>query len=198
MKKITFFLMLMLSFATFAQTVTTTPSPPLAENPVTILFNKANTPLANYTGAIYAHIGLTVNGVQWTNVKGSWGNNTTQPALTLVSGTTYKLDLTPDLYTYFGVPTTSTITQICVVFRAATNSPQTEDIFINVGAFQMISLTPAEGSNTIVNSGATLPINATTSLPANWNLSVNGVSVSTTSNATTFTYNHPVTTDTAF
>lgn len=198
MKKITFFLMLMLSFATFAQTVTTTPSPPLAENPVTILFNKANTPLANYTGAIYAHIGLTVNGVQWTNVKGSWGNNTTQPALTLVSGTTYKLDLTPDLYTYFGVPTTSTITQICVVFRAATNSPQTEDIFINVGAFQMTSLTPAEGSNTIVNSGATLPINATTSLPANWNLSVNGVSVSTTSNATTFTYNHPVTTDTAF
>ncbi len=198
MKKITLFVMLLLSFIGVAQTVTTNPTPPVAEGPVTLLFNKAGTPLATYTGTIYAHIGVTVNGNQWQNVKGNWGNNATQPALTLVSGTTYKLDMTPDLYTYFGVPTTSTITQICVVFRAATGSPQTDDQFITVGAFQITSLTPAEDSNSIVNAGTSLPVNATTSLPANWNLLVNNVSVATASNTTLFNYSHIINADSNF
>jgi hypothetical protein len=115
MKKI-ILLFLLVSTISFAQT-TTTPSPAVASGLVTINFNKSGTPLATYTGAIYAHIGLTVNGVRWQYVKGSWGNNATQPALTFVSGTTYKLDLTPDLFTSFGVTAGSSITEICVVFR---------------------------------------------------------------------------------
>ena len=198
MKKIYLLILLLVSSLGIAQVVTTNPSPPVADGPVTLFFNKAGTPLATYTGVIYAHIGLTVNGVQWQNVKGTWGNNTTQPALTLVSGTTYKLDITPDLYTYFGVPTTSTITQICVVFRAATGAPQSTDYFINVGAFQITSLSPAENSNSTIDSNSNLPINATASLAANWNLTVNGTSVATASNTTTFSYNHTMTGDASF
>jgi len=52
-------------------------------NPV-ILFDKTGTALATYTGTIYAHTGVTLNGTAWQNVKGTWANNTTQPALTLV------------------------------------------------------------------------------------------------------------------
>ncbi|MBC7653422.1 MAG: hypothetical protein H7098_02990, partial [Oligoflexus sp.] len=44
----------------FSQT-TTVPSPALAEGPVTINFDKAGTSLATTT-AIYAHIGVNVNG----------------------------------------------------------------------------------------------------------------------------------------
>jgi uncharacterized protein (DUF2126 family) len=58
------------------------PSPGIPTSAITLNFNKAGTPLASYTGTIYAHIGLTVDGNQWQNVIGSWGNNTTQPALT--------------------------------------------------------------------------------------------------------------------
>nr|MBF6607180.1 alpha-amylase [Flavobacterium sp.] len=117
MKKI----LLLLLFSNFIlhSQVTTVPSPPEADAPVTLFFNKSGTPLATYTGTIYAHIGLTVDGSTWQYVIGNWGNNATQPALTFVSGTTYKLDIAPDLYTYFGVPTSSTITQISVVLRAA-------------------------------------------------------------------------------
>ena len=95
MKKFTF-LLLFLQCCVFAQT-TTIPSPALADGSVELRFNKAGTPMANYNGTIYAHMGVTVNGAQWQNVIGSWGNNTTQPAMTLDSGTTYKLTLGPNL-----------------------------------------------------------------------------------------------------
>jgi len=189
MKKITLLFFLLVSFATFAQ-ITTIPAIPEANGSAELRFNKAGTPLASYTGTIYAHIGVTVNGAQWQNVKGSWGNNTTQPALTLVSGTTYKLDLTPNLYTYFGVPTTSTITQICVVLRAATNSPQTADTFINVGSFQVNLTSPVQNSTTIIPSGGNLNIAATnTGGNATYTLKANGATINTSATSS-YAFNH--------
>ena len=190
MKKITLLFLLILSYTGIAQ-VSTSPSPAIATGPVTVFFDKAGTAMAGYTGTIYAHIGLTVDGQQWQNVIGSWGNNTTQPALTLVSGTTYKLDLTPDLYTYFGVPTTSTITQICVVFRGASGSPQSADLFANVGAFQVNLTTPAQDSVTLLPSGGSLNITATnTGGNANYTLMANGSSINTANGVSSYTFNH--------
>jgi 1,4-alpha-glucan branching enzyme len=190
MKKITLLILLLINFTAFAQ-VTTTPNPALPTAAVTLNFDKAGTPLAGYTGTIYAHIGVTVNGTRWSNVKGSWGNNTTQPALTLVSGTTYKLDLTPDLYSYFGVTAGSSITEICVVLRAATNSPQSDDFFVNVGAFQVNLTSPAEGSTTIINSGGSLAIAANnTGGNASYNLLANGTSINTNASTSSYTYTH--------
>ncbi|MFY7729045.1 MAG: alpha-amylase family glycosyl hydrolase, partial [Flavobacterium sp.] len=190
MKKITLLILLFLSVLVQAQ-VTTTPSPGIPTAPITLNFNKAGTPLATYTGTIYAHIGLTVDGAQWQNVKGSWGNNTTQPALTLVSGTNYKLDITPDLYTYFGVPTTSTITQICVVFRAATGSPQSSDYFVNVGAFQVTLNSPAENSTTLLNSGGSLNITATnTGGNASYSLKANGTEINANASTASYSFTH--------
>ena len=186
MKKI-LLLFLLISAISFSQ-ITTTPSPAIASGAVTLNFNKAGTPLANYTGTIYAHIGLTVNGVQWTAVKGTWNINSTQPALTLVSGTNYSLSLGTDLYTYFGVPTSSSITQICVVLRASTGSPQTTDTFLNVGAFQSTLVTPSENSTTIINSGQNFSISANnTNGSATYNLLANGVSINTAT-GTTYSY----------
>lgn len=165
--------------------VTTVPTVPEANAAVTINFNKTGTPLSTYNGIIYAHIGVTVNGQQWQNVIGSWGNNTTQPALTLVSGSNYTLSLTPDLFTKFGVPTTSSITQICVVFRAAAGSPQTVDYFLNVGAFQANLVSPATNSTSILSSGSNLAISANNSNGnANYNLLANGTSIHTFTGST--------------
>ncbi|MDD5149934.1 MAG: alpha-amylase family glycosyl hydrolase [Flavobacterium sp.] len=186
MKKI-ILLFILVSTISLAQT-TTTPSPAVASGLVTINFNKSGTPLAAYTGTIYAHIGLTVNGVRWQYVKGSWGNNTTQPALTFVSGTTYKLDLTPDLFTSFGVTAGSSITEICVVFRddKSSGNIQSADTFLNVGAFQSVLGQPVSDSNTIITSGQNFTVSATnTNGNANYNLLANGVSINT---ATTASY----------
>lgn len=169
--------------------VTTTPSPPEANQAVTIYFNKATTGLSTYNGTIYAHIGVTVNNAQWQNVKGTWGNNTTQPALTFVSGTTYSLTITPDLYTYFGVSASNSLTQISVVFRSDSGASQSPDYFINVGAFQATLNSPALNSTTILNSGSNLNITASnTNGTANYNLLANGVSISSAS-GTSFAYN---------
>lgn len=178
-------LLLLVSLVSWAQ-VTTTPATFEATQSVTINFNKAGTSLAAYNGTIYAHIGVTVNGVPWQNVKGTWGNNTTQPALTLVSGTNYKLDITPDLYTYFGVTAGNTITQICLVLRNAAGNQQTSpDYFIPVGSFQLTLNAPAVNSTTIVNSGGSLAVSASnTGGSANYNLLANGVSINTFSGST--------------
>ena len=189
MKKITSLLLLFINLFAFAQT-TTIPSPALAEGPVELRFNKAGTPLASYTGTIYAHIGLTVDGAQWQNVIGSWGNNSLQPAMTLDSGTTYKLTLGPNLYSYFGVPTTSTITQICVVFRAATGAPQSSDTFVPIGSFQMNLTAPVQNSVTLLASGASFNIAANnTGGNANYVLKSNGTVINSAANTAAYTYN---------
>lgn len=179
-----------LSFTAFSQ-VTTTPTIPEADQPVTIFFNKAGTPLSTYNGTIYAHIGVTVDGQTWQKViGGTWGNDPAQPSLTFVSGTTYSLNIPTNLYTYFNVPTTSSITQICVVFR--TSNPvtaQTVDYFLNVGAFQATLNSPVWGSSNIINSGSSLAVSATnTNGNANYNLLANGVSIATQT-GTSFSYN---------
>jgi glycosidase len=172
MKKFTL-LLLFLNLCVFAQT-TTFPSPALAGGPVELRFNRAGTPLSA-ASVIYAHIGVTVNGVRWQNVIGGWGNNATQPLLTLVSGNNFRLNIGPDLYTYFGVPTSSTITEICVVFRGATGSPQTADNYIPVGAFQYNLTAPLLNSNNIVASGSNVAITANnTNGAGNYQLFVNG------------------------
>jgi hypothetical protein len=188
MKKILIYFLVLFTITLNAQ-ITTTPTSFEANQSVTINFNKTGTALASYTGVIYAHIGVTVNGVDWQNVKGSWGNNTTQPALTQTGTSTYTLTISPDLYTYFNVPTTSSITKICVVFRnAAGNLQNNQGSFINVGAFQASLTTPVANSTTILTSGQNLPISASnTGGTANYTLLANGVFLNGSS-GTTYSY----------
>ena len=163
---------------------------PESNQSATILFDKTGTGLAAYTGTIYAHTGVTLNGTAWSNVIGSWGNNTTQPALTLVSGNIYKLILTPAILGYYGV-STGVVTKINVVFRSDSGSAQTVDLELNVGAFQSTLVQPTLNSTTVINSGGSLSISANnTGGNASYNLKANGVSINTLASATTYTYTH--------
>lgn len=191
MKKIILILLLLAGSLGMAQT-SLSPDPADPNGPVTLFFDKAGTGLASYTGTIYAHIGLTVNGTQWSNVIESWGNNTTQPALTFVSGTTYKLEIPTSLYSYFNVPATSTITQICVVFRSAASPyQQTDDYFENVGVFQVNLTAPAQDSTTIINNGSSVTVSATnTGGNASYNLKANGTSINTNAATASYSYTH--------
>ncbi|WP_333600506.1 alpha-amylase family glycosyl hydrolase [Flavobacterium sp.] len=190
MKKIWFLLVTVLIYNSVSSQVSWQGGiTPDATASATILFDKTGTDLATYTGTIYAHTGVTLNGTAWQNVKGSWGNNTTQPALTLVSGNIYKLDLTPSIMSYYGVSSGS-ITKINMVFRNAAGNVQApaSGYTLDVGAFQSTLVTPAEYSNTIINSGQNFTISATnTNGNASYNLLANGVSISTAT-ATSFSY----------
>ena len=190
MKKIVLFALLLSTLHSFAQLSWQGGTTPEQTSSATLLFNKSGTPLAGYTGVIYAHIGVTLNGTPWQGVIGSWGNNSLQPSLTLVSGTTYKLDLTPTIQSFFGI-TSGTISKINVVLRGSTGSPQTTDLEINVGAFQVNLTAPLNNSTTILNSGAALTVAANnTNGTANYVLKGNGTTLNTATGVATYSYTH--------
>lgn len=190
MKKIVLFALLLSTLHSFAQLSWQGGTTPEQTSSATLLFNKSGTPLAGYTGVIYAHIGVTLNGAPWQGVIGSWGNNSLQPSLTLVSGTTYKLDLTPTIQSFFGI-SSGTISKINVVLRGSTGSPQTTDLEINVGAFQVNLTAPLNNSTTILNSGAALTVAANnTNGTANYVLKGNGTTLNTATGVATYSYTH--------
>ncbi|MEZ4853503.1 alpha-amylase family glycosyl hydrolase [Flavobacterium sp.] len=194
------YLLLLLFFTTisFAQVSWQGGTNPEANQSATILFDKTGTGLASYSGTIYAHTGVNVDGTDWQNVIGSWGNNTSQPALTLVSGNIYKLDLTPTIQDFYSNPSGS-ITKINLVFRSADGSQQTTDLALNVGAFQVTLATPDQNSYTVLPSGGNLTVTASnTNGNASYNLIANGASINTATTAS-YSYTHTgITTNTTY
>lgn len=125
-----------LTISIVAQPLTVTPALPTDADAVTIVFDAtkaSRTDLVNYTGDVYAHTGVRVEGnTNWQYVIGTWGNNTTQPKLTRTGTNTYQLTISPSIRQFYGVPADKKITQMCFVFRSADATKQTEDIFYNV------------------------------------------------------------------
>lgn len=174
----TFLLIILVNIA-FSQVTWQGGITPEANQSATILFDKSATPLASYTGEIYAHTGVTLNGVAWQNVIGQWGNNTTQPKLTLVSGSVYKLDLTPSIFSFYNVASGS-VTKINVVFRSANGSQKTSDLELSIGSFQANLTAPKENSINVISLGSNFTISANnTNGNANYTLLANGVSINT-------------------
>ena len=171
--------------------ITTSPSTVLADQAATLTFNKTGTGLAAYTGVIYAYIGVTVNGVRFQNIKGSpVFTSPLHPQMTQVTTSTYSLSITPDLYTYFGVANTNSITEICIVFRSADAASQTIDYFVPVGAFQYNLTAPILNSSNIITSGSNVAITANnTNGNATYELFVNG-STTAANTQTTASYSY--------
>ncbi|MDP2089384.1 MAG: alpha-amylase family glycosyl hydrolase [Flavobacteriaceae bacterium] len=174
--------------------VTTTPTLPTTQDLITVTFNATGTPLEGYAGDVYAHTGVTVNGLRWQNVIGTWGNNLVQPKLTRTAANTYTLIISPNVYTYYSVQTTSTITELNFVFRASAGSPQTADIFTPIyPAGLNVSFTnPLQ--NSVFNLNQSVTITAESSANANLELFINGVSQQTAANTKTISKNYTFTT----
>jgi hypothetical protein len=116
-----------------AQIITIDPPFPTADEPATVYFNAIGTALESYTGSVYAHTGVTVNGEQWQNVIGNWNVNSSQPRLTNIEADLYKLEITPSIREFYSVDQTSSITEMSFVFRSSDSQLQTSpDIFYDV------------------------------------------------------------------
>ncbi len=187
MKKTLLFLFLLAFTSLKAQISWQGGTTPDENDSATILFDKTGTGLASYSGTIYAHTGVTLDDTdQWQNVIGTWGSNTTQPALTLVSGNIYELDLTPTIRAFYNNPTGS-ITSINIVLRSDDGSQQTIDFEISVGAFQVTMINPAPSANGVVivdNGGGTQILAQNSNGPANYELFANGASIHSQNNTT--------------
>ena len=193
------FMLICLSFLRIDAQITSDPSPPEADKSVTLYFDKTGTPLENYQGNLYAHTGVTVDGQDWQNVIGSWGDNSSQPQFIHQSGNVYKLEITPSITSFYNVEPNKTITKMAFVVRNAEGNQQTSsDIFINVGALQVNLIHPLENSTTNVNSGSSFNIQATSTIHVNWTLEGNGNTFDQVNDSNSFDKNYTITENQSF
>ncbi len=133
MKKILLLTFILALFYPLNAQVTTDPALPTQGAAVTITFDATGTALEGYTGDVYAHTGVTIDGDgRWKHVIGSWGSNSTQPKLTNTGTDLYELQITPSIDGFYSVAGGETVTELCFVFRSADAGTQTSDIFVNV------------------------------------------------------------------
>ena len=126
MKKILLAVILLsLSYIVNAQLIQSTPQFPTENDSVYIYFNAAegSKGLMDYTGEIYAHIGVitdnSTSSSDWKYVKTNWGENTSETKLERISSNIYLLKILPNITDYFGVPAGEKILKIAFVFRSS-------------------------------------------------------------------------------
>jgi len=196
MKKSLSYILFLFSLSLIGQ-VSTIPTIPTTTNEITIKFDATGTGLADYTGEIYAHTGATVNNKKWQNVIGDWGANNAQPKLTrnTTNANLYTLVITPTIFSYYGIATTETITELSFVFRssdgALKNGP---DIFIPIytAGLNIVFNEPAINSVYTLNQAVTLTAESTTA--ADLEILVDGNSLKTQTNSTSISTTYTFTT----
>ncbi|MGV3460646.1 MAG: alpha-amylase family glycosyl hydrolase [Flavobacterium sp.] len=199
MKKITSILLLLAGFVSFAQqqTVTYSVSPTTFEEnqAITITVNGSSvneTTWAVTGNALYLwgwSLDQNFANTQDCPTNGTWTASNEANRFTYNSGT--------DTYTMTFVPSTfynrTNIGRIGFLIKAknGTGDKKSQDILINVGAFQVNLTAPAQNSNTIIASGGNLQVTATnTGGPATYTLMSNGATINTAANVSSYSFNH--------
>jgi len=172
-----------------SQTVYTDPLLPLADEFVIVYFNATGTPLEGYTGDVYAHTGVTVDGDQWQYVLSDWDINIDKAKLTNNGTDLYKLDLDPTLREFYGVPGSGEISEICLVFRSSDGGTQTSpDIFYPVYQESLnVSIIYPDVNPHFVDAGESINIIAEGMMSESISLYVDNVLI-TTVNGTNLEY----------
>ena len=174
-----------------SQVVTSDPAIPYANQGLTVYFDatQGSGGLAGYTGDVHAHTGvITSNSTgpsDWKYVKTEWDENTPETQLTRISDDYYKLEITPDIQTFYGVPAGETISQVAFVFRSSEPMPGSsqyyegkddggKDIFIDVFEEGLnVSILSPSASSIIVDLNDTIQIVASASLADSISLYIN-------------------------
>lgn len=206
MKKITLLLFFITSLG-FGQ-VTIAPNTFEITESITISID-ANSSLTDCNGLnnptkVYMHSGVGNQANAWdTSVIGNWGKDDGVGEMTLNTATNrWEIILIPK--TYYGLTDAqaTSVNKMGMVFRNATGAQEMKgngcnDFTFNVGSFQLTLNTPSN-SITVLNSGQNLPINATTSLAANFTLKANGSSINQKTSLTTYIFTPTITQNTTF
>ena len=147
----------------------------------TIIFDasEGNKELAGVT-KVYIHHGVVtdnINGTAWKYVKGNWGKDDGIGLMTKVAGTANKWQITfsPNIRTYFGVPSNENIFRISCVFRNADGSKKgtvspgeygwgtvttNGDFYINLNSSNYVSINAPTGDDGFIDQGQNILIKA--------------------------------------
>ncbi len=122
---ISFLSIFLITLLVRSQVVTTLPAAFIESDLVTLTFDatQGDAGLKDYTGDVYAHIGVITNlsssNSDWKYVKAAWSSNTAACLCVRQSTNTFTLSLSPNLRDYFGVPQGETIYKLALVFRSS-------------------------------------------------------------------------------
>lgn len=202
-KKLSFLFLLIASWATAQQQTVTYSINPAAFNEdeeITITFqgssiNEATWGVSNNALYLWAwSFDTNFQNIQDSPTNGAWTNSNEANRLTYNSGTdTYSITFTPTtFYNRTGIGRIGFL----VKAKDGTGDKKSQDILVDVGAFQLTLTSPAN-ELTILPSAQNITIEATSSLPANFTLKANEVVVNTSASASTsynFVYNVAVNT----
>ena len=164
----------------FNQIVTTDPEYPTQDASCIVYFDATGTDLQGYTGDVYAHTGVTVNGTQWQYVISDWNTNIDKAKLTNIGIDIYQLDITPTIREYYEVlDSLDIISEMCFVFRSSDGGTQTHpDIFIDVyGSELIVVIQKPESSGFFTELNELIEVMATSPLADSMFLYVNDVEV---------------------
>lgn len=199
MKKITCLLLLLSGFIASAQqqTVSYTVSPASFEetDEITITINGSSINEAAWgvtNNSLYLwgwSLDLNGENSQDQPTNGTWTNSNEANKFTYNAGTdTYTKTFVPaTFYDRTGIGTIGFL----VKAKDGTGDKKSQDILLSVGSFQATLTSPAENSTTIISSGGSLNIAATnTGGNANYVLKANGTTINSSSNTTSYNYNH--------
>ncbi len=167
-------------FSLNAQVVTTIPEFPIPSESVIVTFDASlcDCNLIGYTGDLYVHTGVTIEGQgQWQNVIGDWGNNSIQPQLTRIGTDLYELEISPSINDFYSVSGGEIVTEMCFVFRSADGSMQSADIFVDVFSGEGISIISPD--STAIYSPGIVNINAVALFANEMTLFVNDIEITT-------------------
>ena len=195
MRKLTLLLLSVFALSATAQ-VTTVPAiiQKGYAGEVTIIFNpnEGNNGMAGATQC-YAHTGLITsassNDGDWKNVVEGWRENTTKTKMTK-DGSNWKLVI-PNIYTYYGVPTSTEIKKLAFVFHDGPSGSKegktadNGDIFVEL-AEQGLAVSINELPE-ISKFGANFTITCNATVSASLELKMNGKVVKT-GTGTSLTY----------
>ena len=159
--------------------VTSSPSPLQEDSKDVIIYfhaDQGNKGLMGQpaTAKIYAHTGVNLsNGSEWQNAP-TWGDNADKYLLTYVSDNLWQLNI-GDIREYYGITDPAVnVTKLCFVFRAATGSPQTEDMFLDVlDAGLQVAIETGLSGTVITPDNAEVTFKVGTTKAADITLSVN-------------------------
>lgn len=179
MRKNNLIYLFLLSLLSLNAQVSSTPANFSDKDIIEVIFNAAegSKGLMGHTGDVYAHTGVITDksstNQDWKYAP-TWGDNSEKYKLTSLGDNRWKLSITPDVRSYYGVPEGEKILKLAFVFRSADNKKEGKgagntDMFLNLNEEAFTPAAPVtkerpkgitDGINYIDNQTVTLLVYA--------------------------------------
>ncbi|MCG9879439.1 MAG: alpha-amylase family glycosyl hydrolase [Bacteroidia bacterium] len=184
-----FYLLLIVNSLVNAQVVSLSPVFPTQSQNVTVTFDasKGNGALVGQS-IVYAHTGVITNlsnsPNDWRYVQGNWGTDDSRVRMTSLGSNKFQLSF--NISTFYGVPSTESVKSLAFVFRNGNGSivgrnTDGSDIFVSIsdGSFRYNIISTPFGNPQILFLNDTLKYLIQSSDVSNISLNINGVNLIT-------------------